>query len=315
MKILITGGTGSLGVALLEHFDACGDEVTIFSRDEVKQGDLRRRFPGHRYVLGDVRDESWLEICMRGQQVVIHAAAYKQVPAAEVNSGEAIETNVIGSRNVARAAVRAGVGRVVGISTDKACAPINCYGETKALMEKLFQQANMWGDTIFTLVRYGNVLGSRGSVVPHFISQINAGKNITITDPNMTRFWLTLKDAVDLVCRAMACSPGVILVPRAPASTMEILAQAVLVKHTGQSLYDIDPRHVIYDTIGIRPGEKLHECMVHRSEAMHTVLYQNSFYIAPAYEIGSKAFNLEPGYEYTSDKARQLSVSDLIELV
>src|SRR5512138_1198683 len=191
-KLFLTGGTGSLGTALLDRLYTRHD-VTVYSRDEVKQGYLRKRFPDVRFMLGDVRDYDRLLLAMRGHDAVIHAAAYKQVPSAEANVDEAIATNVVGSLNVARAAVHSGVAQVVGISTDKACAPINAYGETKALMEKLFQQADGWGDTMFNCVRYGNVLGSRGSVVPLFLEQISNGDKYTLTDPDMTRFWMTLE--------------------------------------------------------------------------------------------------------------------------
>lgn len=308
MKILITGGSGTLGVALLEKFQKQGHICTVYSRSEQKQSEIKTQFPDVRFMLGDVRDADWLEICMRRQDVVIHAAAYKMVPTAEVNAGEVVETNVIGSRNVVRAAIRAGVARVVGISTDKACAPVNTYGESKALMEKLFQQATLLGETMFTLVRYGNVAGSSGSVIPLFKAQIAAGKQLTITNPDMTRFWLTLDQAVDLVSRAMLADyGGVILVPKASASTMGVLARAVINKYGGKD--------AAFVTTGARPGEKLHECMVHSGESMHTYEKHGFFYIHPAYEINTRNFNLPPGFEYTSDKAPQFSIEHLMELV
>lgn len=322
MNIFITGGTGSLGIALIKPLLEQGHTVTVFSRDEVKQGELRALYPhGHiKCVLGDVRDADWLDFSIGGHELVIHAAAYKQVPAAEVNAGAAIETNVIGSRNVARAAVRNSVHRVIGISTDKACAPINCYGETKALMEKLFQEACMWSNTTnFTLVRYGNVLGSRGSVVPLFYKQIQEGA-VTITDPTMTRFWLTLDDAVELVLDAMLVQDrGVIVVPKAPASDMQTLLYAVegiipSSKHWVNQNWSSLRKYTVKD-IGIRPGEKLHECLVHRGESAHTTedAPRNRFYIFPAY-AGHQG-NLPKGYEYTSDTADQLSVTQLVEMI
>lgn len=315
-KILITGGTGSLGLALLKRFTARQHRCTVLSRDEVKQGEARSKFPDVKFALGDVRDYEWLQMVMRGHDTVIHAAAYKQVPAAEVNAGEAIETNVIGSRNVARAAVSVGVKRVVGISTDKACAPINCYGQTKALMEKLFQEACLWGDTNFNLVRYGNVLGSRGSVVPLFQKQLKDGV-VTLTDPRMTRFWLTLSQAVDLVERAMTYPReiGIILVPNAGASTMEDLLEAV-VRHRvwpighDRELWDKNPN---IEYIGIRPGEKMHEAMVHPGESAHTFRIPGGFCIHPAYS-GIQG-NLPEGFEYTSKDAPQISVSELVGML
>lgn len=301
-----------MGVALLKHLVKEGHACTVYSRDEVKQGELRGQFPDVNFVLGDVRDAAWLEVAMRKHDYVVHAAAYKQVPAAEVNAGEAIETNVIGSRNVARAAVKNNIHRVVGISTDKACAPINCYGETKALMEKLFQQAGGWGDTIFTLVRYGNVLGSRGSVLPLFRKQIRDGC-VTFTDRKMTRFWLTLADAVGLVATALTTPSGTVLVPKAPASTMEALLDAILASMTWGALDSETTATVETKDIGIRPGEKIHECMVHKGEAIHTSSRETSFLIYPAF--ANYCGNLPCGFEYTSDRAKQLTKQELVEML
>lgn len=302
-NIFLTGGTGSLGKAILARAVAekWPAKFTVFSRDEVKQSELRSIYPKVKFILGDVRDYEWLSIVLRGHHTVIHAAAYKQVPAAEVNAGEAIETNVIGSRNIVRAAISCGVGQVLGISTDKACAPINCYGETKALMEKLFQQANLLSETKFTLVRYGNVLGSRGSVVPLFRQQAKQGK-ITLTDPNMTRFWLTLTDAVNLVIMGLepTVCRGDILIPKARASTMLQLAEVVA-------------PNCEFVSIGIRPGEKINECLVHGGESMHTLELKDGFIIKPAYS-GYRG-NLQAGYEYTSDGAVQLTESELKQMV
>ncbi len=297
-RIFLTGGTGSLGQALLRRADREGwdCQFTVYSRDEVKQGELRALYPRHRFVLGDVRDADWLEVCVRGHDAIVHAAAYKQVPAAEVNAGEAIKTNVLGSLNVAMAAVRAEVPRVLGVSTDKACAPVNLYGESKACMEKLFQQACQWGRTDFTLIRYGNVLGSRGSVVPLFRKQAAERGEITITDASMTRFWMTLDQAVDLVVKGLDIPRGSIMVPKCPASTMEVLAKAVA------------PGTCVR-VIGIRPGEKMHEQLVHRGEALHTFEHAGYFIITPA--SSRVKGSMEPSYEYRSDTARQLTVEEL----
>lgn len=274
-------------------------EFTVFSRDEVKQSELRHEFSNHRFILGDVRDYDWLQLAMRGNDLVIHAAAYKQVPTAEVNAGEAIEVNVIGSRNIARAAVYNNIPRVIGISTDKACAPVNCYGETKALMERMFQQACLWGDTEFHLVRYGNVLGSRGSVVPLFRQQAREGY-VTVTDPEMTRFWLTLKDAVNLVtrCYSKSLPPGTILIPKCPASSMQALAEC------------FTPNIRV---TGVRAGEKKHEQLVNKSEAMHTDDIGEYYLIHPAYTLHKG--NLPADFEYRSDNAIQLNHQQLMGML
>ncbi len=298
-RVFLTGGTGSLGRALLaraerEKWDC---RFTVFSRTEAKQAEVKAQYPQHDYVLGDVAKESDVEMAIRGHDVVIHAAAYKRVPEAEVNSAAAISVNVVGSVNVARQAVFAGIPRVLGISTDKACAPINLYGMTKATMEKVFQDACHWGATRFSCVRYGNVLGSTGSVVPLFRRLVADGRDITITDERMTRFWLTLEDAVDLVIAGLAeTEPGTILVPKAPASDMATLAFAVA------------PRTGI-KVIGIRPGEKINEQLIHAGESMHADDIGSHFRIYPAYS-GYRG-NLPDGFEYRSDTARQLGVSEM----
>lgn len=304
-KVFLTGGTGSLGTALMTLAKSrnwpC--QFTVYSRDEVKQSQIRHEYPNAQFILGDVRDYDWLTLAMRGHDICIHAAAYKQVPTAEVNAGEAIEVNVIGSRNIARAAVFNNIGRVIGISTDKACAPVNCYGETKALMERIFQQACLWdwGITKFHLVRYGNVLGSRGSVVPLFREQSKQGF-VTVTDPEMTRFWLTLTDAVNLVidCYELSAFPGTILIPKCPASTMGELAECF-----------VAPEHI--KVTGVRAGEKYHEQLVHKSEAMHTDDINSHFLVYPAYTLHKG--NLPKDFEYRSDTARHLCHHELVEML
>lgn len=315
MRVFITGGTGSLGYALLKFFSnkQQTDEITVYSRDEVKQGEMRRAFPDARYVLGDVRDYDRLYLAMRGHSLVVHAAAYKQVPSAEANVDEAIATNVMGSLNVARASIHNEVQQVVGISTDKACQPINAYGETKALMEKLFQQANNWGDTIFNLVRYGNVLGSRGSVVPLFREQLPK-RQVTITDPDMTRFWMTLTEAVDLVWAALdphgLADDGSILVPACPASDMTTLLRAVA---------DVEGYELQEDwvrVIGMRPGEKKHEQLVHTNESLHTRVPNRADFpywqIMPATDMPKER---PSPFGYSSDVAKQLSVKELALMI
>jgi UDP-N-acetylglucosamine 4,6-dehydratase/5-epimerase len=301
-RIFLTGGTGSLGRAILSRAEreSWDCEFTVFSRTEAKQNEVRARFPRHHYVLGDVANEQDVQMAMRGHDVAIHAAAYKMVPQAEVNSAAAIGVNVTGSGNIARHAVLAGVQQVIGISTDKACAPVNLYGMTKAVMEKLFQDACNWGGTRFNLVRYGNVLGSTGSVVPLFKRQMGQGY-VTITDDRMTRFWLTLDDAVDLVVKASEeTEPGTIIVPKAPASSMVSLVLAVA-------------PNAEMRTIGIRPGEKIHEQLIHAGESMHADDIGTHFRIYPAY-TGRKG-NLPDGFEYRSDLAPQVRVRELREML
>jgi len=300
MRLFITGGTGSLGTRLLEHAQVSGWRATAYSRDEVKQSLLKRRFPDVEFVLGDIRDTDWMAQRMLHHDVVVHTAAYKQIPSAEVNSGQAISVNVNGSIAVASAALRAGVERVVGISTDKACAPVNCYGATKMLMEKLFQEADNWGETQFNLVRYGNVLGSRGSVVPFFREQAKTG-TLTLTNPDMTRFWMTIEDALQIVLDAMfEAEPATILVPKCKATSMYVMAYAIAPDATMK-------------IIGTRPGEKVHEQLTHAAEAMHTIDIGGYFRVYPATkQIDS---NLPIGFEYTSANAPHYTLEQLRSLL
>jgi len=296
-RIFLTGGTGSLGQALMDAWPEA--RFTVFSRDEWKQSEMKPRYPKNQFVLGSVCDKEALALAMRGHRYVIHAAAYKQIPSAEANSFAAIETNVLGSRNVMMAAAEVGVSTVVGISTDKACTPINCYGQTKALMEKMFQEASRWPThTKYTLCRYGNVLGSRGSIVPLFEKQIRESKPLTITSEAMTRFWLTLSDAVTLVKRATEAPNGVIVVPKAPASSIMTLATAVGMR----AGVKIETR-----IIGARPGEKFHEDLVGSYESTSTVVNSDGFWIFPA---GTNCGSSE--ITYSSDKARQLTPEQMV---
>lgn len=261
-NILITGGTGSLGTAIVEQglYNTGLDTFTVLARNESKIAKFKADHPTVRCEIGDVRDLAWLKTIVPGHDVCIHAAAIKQVPTAEVNVREAMMTNVVGSNNVAMACVEAGVQRVIGISTDKACSPGTIYGATKYLMEGLFREADKWSaHTRFILVRYGNVLRSNASVVPLFEKQIAENKPFTITKLDMTRFWLTMPQAIKLIKMAMSSDEsGVIIVPRPPAMRMDDLARA------------LDPSREIVE-IGIRPGEKMHEELVSRSESLHTV--------------------------------------------
>ncbi|MEB2348870.1 MAG: polysaccharide biosynthesis protein [Comamonadaceae bacterium] len=264
-KLLITGGTGSFGNAVLRRF--LGSEITeirVFSRDEKKQDDMRKRYGSAKlkFYIGDVRDERSVRQAMRGVDYVFHAAALKQVPSCEFYPMQAVRTNVLGTENVLEAAIAAGVKRVVCLSTDKAVYPINAMGISKAMMEKVMVAASRNLDgrgTVICGTRYGNVMASRGSVIPLFVDQVYAGRPITVTDPAMTRFMMTLADAVDLVLYAFEHGRnGDIFVQKAPAATVQVLAQAVL-GLMGK------PDHPV-QVMGTRHGEKLYEALLSREE-------------------------------------------------
>jgi UDP-N-acetylglucosamine 4,6-dehydratase/5-epimerase len=263
--LLITGGTGSFGNAVLKRFlDSGLAEIRIFSRDEKKQDDMRKRFdhPRLKFHIGDVRDMRSVESAMRGVDYVFHAAALKQVPSCEFYPMQAVHTNVLGTENVLTAAIAAGVGRVICLSTDKAVYPINAMGISKALMEKVMvaTSRNLESTgTVITGTRYGNVMASRGSVIPLFVKQVLDQKPITVTDPEMTRFMMTLEDAVDLVLYAFAHgSNGDIFVQKAPAATVDVLVYALL------ELLDRKGHPV--NVMGARHGEKLYESLLSREE-------------------------------------------------
>jgi len=263
--LLITGGTGSFGNAVLRRFLNSGlAEIRIFSRDEKKQDDMRKRYSNQKlkFYVGDVRDSRSVSAAMRGVDYVFHAAALKQVPSCEFHPMEAVRTNVLGTENVLDAAIAAGVRRVVCLSTDKAVYPINTMGISKAMMEKVMvaTSRNLEGtNTLICGTRYGNVMASRGSVIPLFVEQVRAGKAMTITDPSMTRFMMTLDDAVDLVLYAFEHgNNGDIFVQKAPAATVQVLAQAIL-ELMGR------PDHPVNE-IGTRHGEKLYEALLGREE-------------------------------------------------
>ncbi len=277
MSILITGGTGSFGhkftQTLLERYQP--KKIIIFSRDELKQYEMQQRFNNEkmRYFIGDVRDQQRLTQACNGVDYVIHAAALKQVPAAEYNPTECIRTNITGAENVIHAAIAKRVKRVIALSTDKAANPVNLYGATKLASDKLFVAANnMVGDEIprFAVVRYGNVIGSRGSVVPLFKQLVDDGAcEIPITDFDMTRFWITLQQGVDLVLKGFArMYGGEIFVPKIPSVKITDLARAIAP--------GLSQRHV-----GIRPGEKLHEKMVPRDDSHRTIEFEDHYVITP----------------------------------
>jgi UDP-N-acetylglucosamine 4,6-dehydratase/5-epimerase len=261
--LLITGGTGSFGNAVLRRFlDSDLSEIRILSRDEKKQDDMRKRYNSAKlkFYIGDVRDPQSVMNAVRGVDYIYHAAALKQVPSCEFHPLEAVKTNVMGTENVLEAAIQCDVKRVVCLSTDKAVYPINAMGISKAMMEKVaVAKSRSSNNTVINVTRYGNVMASRGSVIPLFVDQIRAGQPITITDPSMTRFMMTLDDAVDLVLYAFEHGkPGEIFVQKAPAATIEVLTQALT------SLLD-KPEHEVR-VIGTRHGEKLYEALLSREE-------------------------------------------------
>jgi UDP-N-acetylglucosamine 4,6-dehydratase len=275
--VLITGGTGSFGKkfikVMLEDYHPA--KIIVYSRDELKQHEMRVAGYDHptlRYFLGDIRDQQRTRRAFNGVDIVIHAAALKQVPACEYNPMEAIKTNILGSSNVIDAALDAGVSRVVALSTDKAVSPVNLYGATKLAAEKLFVQSNAYAGgmaTRFSCVRYGNVVGSRGSVVPVFIKQ-RAGGKITITDDRMTRFWISLEQGAKFVVRcAEQMRGGEVFVPKIPSMKVIDLARAVAPDAT-------------IERIGIRPGEKLHEILISEDENRNTVELADMFVVQPA---------------------------------
>lgn len=274
--LLITGGTGSFGNAVLNRFLETDhfSEIRVFSRDEKKQEDLRIRLsnPKVKFYIGDVRDMSSVETAVRGVDYIFHAAALKQVPSCEFFPVEAVKTNVLGTENVLEAAIRNNVKNVVVLSTDKAVYPINAMGISKAMMEKvLVAKSRNAGDTIISGTRYGNVMASRGSVIPLFVDQIKSNKDLTLTDPSMTRFMMTLEDAVDLVLFAFKnANPGDMFVQKAPAATVETLAKALIEMYKSNSKLKV---------IGTRHGEKLFESLLTREEKVKAEDMGNYFRI------------------------------------
>lgn len=265
--LMITGGTGSFGNAVLNRFlNTDIKEIRIFSRDEKKQDDMRHLYnnPKIKYYIGDVRDLQSIKDAMRGVDYVFHAAALKQVPSCEFFPVEAVKTNVLGTDNMLTAAIEAGVKKVICLSTDKAAYPINAMGTSKAMMEKVFvAKSRTTEDTLICGTRYGNVMCSRGSVIPLFIDQIREGKTITVTEPTMTRFIMSLEEAVELVVYAFEnARPGDIMVQKAPACTIEVLAQAV------KELFHADNEIKV---IGIRHGEKMYETLLTNEECARAI--------------------------------------------
>ncbi|USE39407.1 UDP-N-acetylglucosamine 4,6-dehydratase (inverting) [Endozoicomonas sp. SCSIO W0465] len=321
-SVLITGGTGSFGKlyakTILERYNP--KRIVVYSRDELKQFDMQQEFnhPCMRYFIGDVRDRDRMTQAMRGIDYVIHAAALKQVPAAEYNPMECIKTNIHGAENVIHAALDNNVTKVIALSTDKAANPINLYGATKLASDKLFVAANnMAGghDTRFAVVRYGNVVGSRGSVVPFFRKMITEGSNfLPITHQEMTRFWITLQQGVDFVLKNFdRMKGGEIFVPKIPSVRIVDLASAMAP--------GLDQK-----IIGIRPGEKLHEIMCPADDSHLTIEFDDHYVIAPTINfvdsdndyhvnaLGEKGATVQQGYEYHSGKNNHfLDISEIIE--
>ncbi len=316
-NILITGGTGSFGKkftkCLLEKYKP--NKIVILSRDEFKQYQMQAEFqsPVIRYFLGDVRDKERLYRAFHEIDYVIHAAALKQVPAAEYNPFEVIKTNILGAQNIIEASIDNKVKKVVALSTDKAANPLNLYGATKLCSDKLFVAGNSYAGgriTRFAVVRYGNVLGSRGSVIPLFLKQKDTGV-LTVTDKRMTRFWITLSQAVDFVGKAFRhMAGGEIFVPKIPSMTMYDMAKAIA------------PDAEIKE-IGIRPGEKLHEIMIPADDSRHTLEYDDHFRIFPEFQNWeikenpkAKGKKLPEGFSYSSDNNDKLLTKDeLLKLI
>ncbi len=304
MKVLVTGGAGFLGRGILRRIERGGLdwEVTVYSRDETKQDECRRRYPFARYILGDVRDFDRLRTAMMGHDIVIHAAAMKYIPEAEVNAAECVNVNVGGTQAVMRAADAAGIRRVVGISTDKAVQPVNVYGMSKAIMERLFADtAQFVGGPDFVCVRYGNVVGSTGSVIPLFRRQFEELGKVRITNPGMTRFWMSTDEAIDLIVLGLECArPGAVVVPQARAMTILDVAKAA----TNDG--------VEVEIIGERPGEKLHEMLIHHAESVRAVIEHDPFHfqlLPPGQRVGDEAFTLAshtPNSFMAVDEMREL---------
>jgi UDP-N-acetylglucosamine 4,6-dehydratase/5-epimerase len=318
-NILITGGTGSFGKKcteiILKRFRP--DRLIIFSRDELKQFEMAqvfspKKYPCMRYFIGDVRDKERLYRAFYKVDYVIHAAALKQVPAAEYNPFEAVKTNILGAQNVIDVAINQGIKRVIALSTDKAANPINLYGATKLCSDKLFIAGNAYvgrDDTVFSVVRYGNVAGSRGSVIPFFLKQREIGV-LPITDPEMTRFWITVEQGVKFVIECLEhMVGGELFVPKLPSMNIMQLAEAIAPECKTK-------------IVGMRPGEKMHEVMVPRDDARNTLEYDNCFLIQPDFEFFEKRFNSNGGkpvhreFEYNSGtNPWKLTIAEMRQII
>lgn len=312
-NILITGGTGSFGKEctkiLLKRYQP--NKIIVFSRDELKQYEMAQQFPAERYpcmryFIGDVRDSDRLRRAFSNVDFVIHAAALKQVPAAEYNPFEAVKTNITGAANIIDAAIEAGVKRVIALSTDKAANPINLYGATKLCSDKIFIAGNAYvgrDHTRFSVVRYGNVVGSRGSVIPFFLKQKENGV-LPITDPRMTRFWITLEQGVEFVLQCLdRMVGGELFIPKIPSMKITDLARAIAPKCETK-------------VVGIRPGEKLHEVMISKDDAVNTVEFEDYYVIKPIFHFFARRFcedgcrPVPDGFKFSSDRNDQWLTPD-----
>jgi len=319
-KILITGGTGSLGSALTEKLlNTDVQTIRIFSRDELKQSQMESKFNDERlrFLIGDIRDKERLEKAVEGIDIVIHAAALKIVPVIEYNPFEAIKTNVQGAQNLVDACLKHNVEFALAIGTDKAVSPFNTYGATKLLMERLFVSANYHKGTHktkFSCVRYGNVLGSRGSIIPILVEQIKRGKKITITDPNMTRFNIVMEQALDLILRVIKNSRGGdVHIPKLDAYKVgdmkEVILELMDAKNEGER-------------IPIRPGEKYHEILINEHELRNTYENQDNDYVIYENPLAKSSSEAIPNYkktslttQYSSDKVRKVSKQELKDII
>ncbi len=319
-RLLVTGGTGSFGrMFIKEILKLNPKEIIVFSRDEDKQGEMRREYQCNgklRFVLGDVRDPRSVREVMRGVDVVIHAAALKWIPEVERNVWEGVKTNVIGAQNVIEAAKDENVEKIVALSTDKAVEPVNAYGMAKALQERLMTTANLYDTgtkTIFVSTRYGNVLGSRGSVVPLFKSLIESDKPLTVTDPKMTRFILTLKESVDLVLTALNDGiGGEVFVRKMPAHTIGNLVDVMIKAYPNKKIK--------IEKIGARPGEKIHEVLISEAEAARTIEKGDYYIILPQIEIPAieKKYKQEKrlgDFRYASNTTRMMDKKELRDIL
>ena len=314
-RILISGGTGSFGNKVANYLESFNPkEIVIYSRDEKKQYEMRAIKPDYSYRIGDIRDKDRLRQVMNGVDYIFHAAALKQVPSCENYPFEAVKTNVLGSQNLCEVAIEKGVDTVVALSTDKAVKPINAMGISKSMMEKIVCAQNQFSiATKFCCVRYGNVMGSRGSVIPLFKRLIERGEKLTITNPKMTRFMMTLDESVELVLHALSKSEGgEVFVKKAPAATVQHLAECMIKKYGDGDIERIE-------VIGVRPGEKIDEVLLNEYEVRRSKESKAFFEISPEYRNDYVNKDYEVGYEYTSANTERLTtyeaLSDLLDRV
>ncbi len=310
--VLVTGGTGSFGNKVAKYLQSLSPKkIIIYSRDEKKQYDMQKQHPDYHYIIGDVRDKERLTQACRGVNFIFHAAALKHVPACENYPYEAVKTNIIGSNNVCDAAIQNNVEKVVALSTDKAVKPINAMGLSKSMMEKIVCSQNQQSvDTIFCCVRYGNVMGSRGSVIPFFHQLLSEKKPLTITDEKMTRFMMTLDESVDLVLHAMKNAVGgEVFVKKSPACLVTDLAKTMIKKYG-----DGDSSKI--KVVGVRPGEKIDEVLVNEYEIRRSEESDQFFVVNPEYRPIKENHTYSSGYEYTSANTKQLTeYSEIADLL